>query len=90
MKNISDLTPKSLPSSPETMKNKARLSSLTAFYFTKQSTAFQSIPINKASFLASFICFTGHNETSKTSPMSFILIFHETMIWWYRRESGII
>jgi len=40
--------------------------------------------------MAFFICFIPHNETSKISPMSFTMTFHENMIWWYRLESGII
>jgi hypothetical protein len=90
MKNTSEVIPRSNPSSPETMKNKLRLSLVIAFYFAGNTTVFQPIQTKKASYWASFIRVTGQNETSVNSPVSFTKIYRKTMKWRYRREGGTI
>jgi hypothetical protein len=90
MKNTNEHTPKLLPSSPETMKNKTRLSTMTAFYFGKRAYVCKSIPINKAIIWDFFIRITSKNETTKNSPTSFRMIYHKIMMWWYRHGGGII
>jgi|GEM_PF-3560891 hypothetical protein len=90
MKNTNEHTPKLLTSSPETMKNKTRLSKMTAFYFGKRAYVCKPIPINKAIILDFFIRITSKNETDRNSPKSFRMIYHKIMMWWYRHGGGII
>jgi hypothetical protein len=48
------------------MKNKARLSTMTAFSFGKRPVSHQSSPFKRASIMVFCLRFTSQNETSKT------------------------
>lgn len=75
------------------MKNKARLSIMTAFsfgYHLKHLTIDQLNPFKQASFMVFLLRFTSQYETSKSflTPTKTTLLI--TMKWWPSPEGGIV
>jgi hypothetical protein len=86
------------------MKNKARLSTMTAFsfgYHLKHLTIDWLSPFKQASFMVFLLQFTAQNETSKGSPepkfMTLLKVFHVSLhlrvasfcsVYWYQFRSG--
>jgi len=75
------------------MKNKARLSIMTAFsfgYHLKHLIKDQLIPLKRAAITAFFHRVTYQNETSKSSLTPTITTLLITMKWWPSPEDGIV
>jgi len=94
MKNTSEHPRLSLIlSSPTTMKNKARLSLMTAFsfgYHLKHQKTDQPYPFKKVTIRVFFLRFTSQNETSNSSLIHSLAIHAKTMQWRSSPWSGII
>jgi hypothetical protein len=82
MKNTSKYLTESLSKpSPAPMKNKARLSIMTAFSFGKQQVIHQLKAFKRASVMTFLLRFTSQNETSKNLLIPALTIGIRTMMW---------
>jgi len=94
MKNSSEYALEALPkSSKMSMKNKARLSEMTAFSFDHQPENMkinQRCPFKRFTVTVFFLRFSCPNETSKSSLTQTISTLFIAMKWWPSPEGGIV